>query len=74
MMSGNFREYNWRDILRLVMQDAGLQTEDEQRKRGQTWIIGAGFQPPTHDTDTCIRVQVYDKPFSERVKEHVEGK
>lgn len=33
MMSGNFREYNWRDILRLVMQDAGLKTHVQDNWR-----------------------------------------
>lgn len=73
MMSGNFREYNWRDILRLVMEDAGLKTEQDRTSRGESWIY-SNIQPPTHDTDTCIRVQVYDKPFGERIKEHAEGK
>lgn len=70
MMSGSFREYNWRDILRLVMQDAGLKTEEAQRTRGETWIIGGNFTPPTNEIDSCIRVQVYDKTFSDRIREH----
>ena len=69
MMSGKFREYNWRDITRLIFADAGLTTDEEQRTKGEMWCV-AGFQPPTHKKDTCIRVQIYDKPFSERIEEH----
>jgi hypothetical protein len=68
-MSGNFREYNWSDILKLIMKDAGLEDEVDQRTRGQVWHVGS-FSPPTHEKDTCIRVQVYDKPYSERIQEH----
>ena len=74
MMGGTFREYNWRDILRLVMADAGLKTDQDQRTRGETWIVGGSLQPPAHEADTCIRVQVYDKPFGQRIIEHAEGK
>jgi hypothetical protein len=70
MMAGSFREYNWDDILRLVMADSGLKTEQEQRTRGETWIVGGSLRPPEHPKDTCIRVQVYDKPFGERITEH----
>jgi hypothetical protein len=69
MMAGKFREYNWRDIQRLIFADAGLTTEEEQRTRGEFWHVG-GFSPPEHDRDTCVRVQVHDKPFSERIKDH----
>lgn len=55
------------------MQDAGLKTGEDQRVRGETWIMG-NLTPPKYDSDTCIRVQVYDKSFSDRIKEHVEGK
>jgi 7-keto-8-aminopelargonate synthetase-like enzyme len=68
-MSGNFREYNWSDILKLILKDAGLEDEASQRTRGQVWYVGS-FAPPTHEKDTCIRVQVYDKPYSERIQEH----
>lgn len=69
MMSGKFREYNWRDIQRLIFADAGLTTEEEQRTHGEFWCVG-GFSPPEHDRDTCVRVQVYDNPFNERIKDH----
>jgi hypothetical protein len=69
MMSGKFREYNWLDIMRLLMEDAGLKTDAEQRTRGDVRIMG-NIQPPSHEKDTCIRVHVYDKPFGERITEH----
>lgn len=69
MMAGTFREYTWRDIGRLIKADAGLKTEEEQRTRGEIWFAG-GFQPPASQIDTIVRVQVYDKPFGERLKEH----
>lgn len=68
-MAGKFKEYNWRDIQRLIFADAGLITEEEQRTRGTSWCVG-GFVPPEFDKDTCIRVQVYDKPYSERIEDH----
>jgi hypothetical protein len=71
MMSGSFREYNWKDILRLVMKDAGLDSEADQRSRGQAWVTGAGLTPPKCDTDTCIRINVYDKSFEQRSREHL---
>jgi hypothetical protein len=73
MMTGKFKEYNWRDILRLVMADAGLKSEEDQRTLGETWIIGK-FTPPEHEGDTCIRVNVYEEPFETRIKKHAEGK
>ena len=69
MMAGKFREYNWRDIQRLIFADAGLTTEVDQRTKGEMWFIG-GFQSPEHDRDTCIRVSVYDEPFSKRIEDH----
>ena len=69
MMTGKFREYNWRDIKRLILQDAGLPTDEQQRAQGEMWFCGA-FQEPEHISDTVIRVQTYDKPFNERIKEH----
>ncbi len=69
MMSGKFREYNWNDIKRLILADAGLLTEEDQRTKGEIWYTG-NFNEPGHLTDTCIGVQVYDKPFGERIKEH----
>ena len=69
MMKGNFREYNWRDILRLIHADAGLSTEEQQRTLGEVWYVGK-FAPPEHERDTCVRVNVYDKPFGERLQEH----
>lgn len=68
-MAGNFREYNWRDIMRLVYADAGLKTEEEQRTRGEI-AYARILTPPQNEIDTCLRVAVYDKPFSERIKEH----
>jgi len=69
MMAGKFREYNWRDIQRLIFEDAGLKTEVEMRTRGEMWHVG-GFVSPAHERDTCIRVQVFDKPFAERIEDH----
>ena len=72
MMAGKFKEYNWEDIKRLIYNDVGLKTEPEQRMRGEMWYIG-GFSEPEHARNTCVRLQVYDKPYGERLKEHVEG-
>jgi hypothetical protein len=72
MMQGKFIEYNWDDIQRLILKDAGLETEEEQRTRGSLWVLG-GLKTPEHSKDTCVRVQVYNKPYSERLREHVEG-
>jgi hypothetical protein len=69
MMAGQFREYNWEDICRLIKKDMGLKTDEEQRDRIQIWVVG-GFKPPNHEKDTCIRVQAYDKPYSVRIQEH----
>lgn len=69
MMSGQLREYNWRDIRRLIYADAGLETGKEQRTRGELWYVG-GFAPPNNERDTCVRVHAYDKPFPERMEEH----
>jgi len=69
MMAGQFKEYNWRDIQRLIYADVGLKTDEEQRTRGELWHID-GFAPPEHERDTCVRVQTYDKPYSERIEDH----
>ena len=69
MMTGKFVEYNWSDILRLILADAGLMTEEDQRQHAETWYVGR-FEKPEHIQDTCIRIKVYDKPFSERVQQH----
>lgn len=68
-MKGKFREYNWRDIRRLIFADAGLDTEEKQRTLGEMWYTG-GFHEPEHETNTCVRLNVYDKPFGERLEEH----
>lgn len=69
MMLGQFREYNWKDIQKLIYADAGLVTDEDRRTRGELWCVG-GFRPPEHEHDTCIRLQTYDLPFSQRIKEH----
>ena len=69
MMAGKFREYNWNDIVKLIFEDVGLLDEPSQRTRGELWHVG-GFNPPEQNKDTCVRVQVYDKPFDERFKDH----
>lgn len=69
MMAGKFKEYNWRDIMRLIYADCGLATEVDQRTRGEMWYVG-NFQPPEHEKDTCVRVSIHDKTFSERINEH----
>ena len=69
MMAGKFKEYNWSDIIKLIHADAGLVSESDRLSRGQVWCVG-GFAPPEKQLDTCIRVQAYDKPYSERIQEH----
>ncbi len=69
MMEGKLREYNWRDIERLIYKDVGLTNEEQRRTRGELWCVG-GFSPPKHDLDTMVRVHVYDKTFSDRIREH----
>ena len=68
-MSGTFREYNWRDIMRLIYADVGLATTEAQRSHGEMWDVGI-FTSPQHERDTCIRVSVHDKPYSVRLNEH----
>ena len=69
MMAGKFREYTWRDILQLIQADAGLKTDQDQRSLGEVWYC-RGFAPPEQDKETIVRVNIYDKPFGERLKEH----
>lgn len=69
MMAGKFREYNWADIQTLIYLDMGLDTPEKQRTHGQMWYVGS-FSPPEHEKDTCIRVNVYDKSYSDRIKDH----
>ena len=69
MMDGRFKEYNWRDIQRLIYKDSGLNTNEQQRAYGEFWNVG-GFQPPENEQGTCVRVNVYAKPFGERIKDH----
>jgi hypothetical protein len=69
MMTGKFVEYNWKDVEQLIMRDAGLVSEEDQRQRAQVWFVGE-FSPPAQPQDTCVRVFVYDKPFDERFEEH----
>jgi hypothetical protein len=69
MMSGKMREYNWRDIKRLIFADAGVKSDEDARMLGDMWYVG-GFREPDHERDTCIRLIVYDKPYGERLEEH----
>lgn len=69
MMTGKVREYNWRDITRLIFADCGLTTDEQARTRGELWFVG-NFREPEHQKDTCIRITIYDKTFSERIEEH----
>jgi len=69
MMEGRVKEYNWRDIMQLIWADCGLPTDNIQRQRGELHYLNEFYQPD-HDKDKCIRVTVYDKPFSERTEEH----
>ena len=69
MMDGRFKEYNWRDIQRLIFKDAGLETDEQIRTHGDFRYV-AGFHQPENEQETCVRVNVYDKPFGERIKDH----
>lgn len=69
MMSGKFKEYNWKDIQQLIYKDSGLISEEDQRTRGQIWYKGQ-FTEPEHILDTCVELMIYDKPYSERIQEH----
>lgn len=71
MMTGKTREYNWRDIVRLIQADCGLENDRAARCLGETWFVG-GFAPPENDTNTIVRQVVYDKPYGERLKDHCE--
>jgi hypothetical protein len=46
-----------------------LDSEVEQRTKGELWYTGS-FNPPEHENDTIVRVQIYNKPFSERIEDH----
>ena len=72
MMTGRFVEYNWQDIQRLVYGNTGLHSNDEQKDRGEMFYCGK-FNEPEHTLDTCIRVNVYDKNFNERIEEHAKS-
>jgi len=69
MMAGKFKEYNWSDIQQLIYKDSGLDTEELQRTKGEMWYVG-GFASPEHVSKTCVRVELYDKSFNERMKDH----
>lgn len=71
MMQSKTREYNWRDIMRLIQADCGLNTEQVARVLSEAWFVG-GFKAPEIETQTIVRVMVYDKPYTERMKEHTE--
>jgi len=73
MMAGRFKEYNWEDIQQLIYKDIGLDTDQDRRGFGQMWYVG-GFQPPEHEKDTCVRVNRYDKTYSERLEDHAGDK
>ena len=71
MMQGKMREYNWRDIMRLIHADAGMKNPVDVRTLRETWYVG-GFQAPKIETHTIVRVTVCDKPWEQRTKEHTE--
>jgi len=71
MMAGKFRQYNWRDIQRLLFVNAGLTTDEEQRTRGEI-LLQRDFTEPKCHLDTCLHVRVYDEPYMERMKKHTE--
>lgn len=72
MMTGKIRHYNWNDILRLIWADAGLHSDEEARALGELWYVGK-FVEPSNIRDTVIKVEVFDKPYAERLRQHVEG-
>lgn len=69
-MEGRFKEYNWRDIQRLLYQDCGLEG-DAVLEKGDLWYVG-GFDPPNCDRDTIIRIKIYDKDHRTRLREHTD--
>ena len=70
-MSGKFTQYSWADIEKLIYQDMGLRAESEQRTKGEIWFVG-NFSPPESPDDFILRVQVFDKTYSDRLKEHTQ--
>ncbi len=68
---GMTREYNWEDILCLILKDMGLDPKD--RKYHEIWYTG-GFGPPKHVKDQCIRVTKYEKDYKDRLEENVRDK
>ena len=73
MMEGKFREYSVKDIERLIYRDAGLESELDQRQKGEIWYCG-NFEPPKNTDEVCMRVKVYALPFQERLENHVAQK
>lgn len=68
---GTTREYNWEDILCLILKDMGLDPNDRQYH--DMWYHG-GFVEPRHRKDKCITITKYEKDYKERLEENLKDK
>ncbi len=65
------REYNWEDIICLIMKDMELNPRD--RNHHELWYCH-NFLPPMNSKDTCIKITKYKKIWEERLKENTRDK
>lgn len=71
-MKGEFREYNWNDIMRLILEDAGVENKDQQEQLcDMRFRCVAGFNVPSEYRETIVELRVYDKPKMARLEEHL---
>ncbi len=68
---GTTREYNWEDIVCLILRDMGLDPQDRQHHA--MWYVG-GFMPPEHMKTECVRVTKYKQSVDARLNENVRDK
>ncbi len=71
MMAAKVHFYNLRDIQRLVFTDMGLESEEEQRTKGEFMFVGKGQHlMEGSPSDNIFEVRKYDKCFRDRFEEH----
>ena len=68
---GQTREYNWEDILCLILVDMDLEPTDRQHH--DLWYYH-GFMPPKEPKDKCIVVTKYASDYRARLEENARDK
>ena len=69
MMSCETKFLNWDDIRKIIYSHFGINDPEKQRTHCEMLLYPENIQVK-YNEDNVLELRIYDKSFSERIKEH----